>query len=461
MKKVFISMLLIVAVALVLGVSCSKKSAEPAATTTAAPAATTTTTTAAPAAAEKKASFDKNAPCTIVFWTHEDAARQKLEDAWLDEFRAAHPNVTIEVARFSAEKLREGIQTAYAAGSAPTVWNLPIENAHEYIENGYVAPVDYEVVGFKDAADMRSKYADGMIDAVYENGDFYGLPLELTNWCIFLNKAVFRDAGLDPDKDYPKTWEDMVEVSKKIVKRDGDIITRRGFDFRYSYSLTYFVPMVEQLGGSLSDKDGCVNEEAWVKALTFMQQWGPSGNNLGNPTLTAARKLFNKNNGDIAMANTGLYQESRINSDNPDFYNSDDWMVVPYPVFEGGKNVAGCYYGHYYHVNADATEAQQYWGWELIKYFLLTEGHAEQYLTNVGLIQPLTSLMNGDVYKSMPFSEVFTNDFARSHIVYYGKNSAAIQTAIDTAIKNVMMQGVAPAEAYTQLQATVLELLAD
>lgn len=409
-----------------------------------------------------KETFDKDAPVTIVFWTHEDAARQKLEDQWIEEFQTAHPNVTIDVSRFSAEKERENIQVAYAANSAPTVWNLPIENARQYIEEGLVAPVDYEVVGFKDADDMRDKYTDGMIDAVYYEGDYYGLPLELTNWSIFLNKKVFRDAGLDPETDYPKTWEDMVEVSKKIIKRDGDIITRRGFDFRYSYSLTYFVPMVEQLGGSLSDTEGCVNKDAWVKALTFMQNWGPSGENLGNPTLTPARKLFNKDNNDIAMANTGLYQEARIREDNPDFYNSGEWMVVPYPVFEDAvKDVAGCYYGHYYHVNSEATPAEQYWSWEFIKYLLLTEGHAEQYLTEVGLIQPLKTLMNGEVYQSMPYSQVFADDFARAHIVYNGKNAAAIQTAIDTAISDVMIQGVTPEDAYEKMQANVLELLND
>jgi len=410
----------------------------------------------------KKASFDKDAPVKIVFWTHEDTSRNVLENQYIEEFKALHPNVEIEVSRFAAEPLRQGLQTSYAAGNAPTVWNLPIENAHQYIEEGLVAPVNYEVVGFKDAADMRAHYADGMIDAVYLDGDFYGLPLELTNWCIFVNKQVFRDAGLDPEKDYPKTWEDMVEVSKKIVLRDGDIITRRGFDFRYSYSLIYFVPMVEQLGGSLSEKDGCVNKEAWVKALTFMKNWGPSGENLGNSTLTAPRKLFNKANGDIAMANTGLYQEARIAAENPNFYNSGEWMVVPFPVFKDAvKNYAACYYGHYYHVNADATEAQQYWGWELIKYFLLTPGHAEDYLTKVGLIQPLETLMNGEVYKNMPFSDVFKADFARAHITYYGKNAASIQTQIDTAINNVMLQGVDPAAAYDELQKNVLELLND
>ena len=161
------------------------------------------------------------------------------------------------------------------------------------------------------------------------------------------------------------------------------------------------------------------------------------------------------------MANTGLYQEARIQAENPTVYDSGEWMVVPFPVFKGGKDIAAKYYGHYYHVNADATEAQQYWGWELIKYFLLTPGHAEEYLTKVGLIQPLESLMNGDVYKSMPYSDVFKADFARATITYYGKNAASIQTQIDTAINNVMLQGVDPADAYKELQKNVLELLND
>ncbi len=445
MKKLTVVLSVLIALALLVSCGGNKKGS-----------------TASTAASTQEKAVDTNAPMTIEFWTHEDAARQTLEDQWIAEFIEQHPNVTVNVTRQSAEKLRELIQTAYAAGQGPTMWNLPIENSHEYIEKGLVAPVDYEVVGFKNANDTLAHYADGMIDAVYYDGEIYGLPVELTNWCIFIDKNVFRAAGLDPEKDYPKTWEDMVEVSKKIVLRDGDIITRRGFDFRYSYSLTYFVPMVEQLGGELSEKDGCVNKDAWIKALTFMKNWGLSGENLGNPTLTAARKLFNKDNGDIAMCNTGLYQESRILSENPDFYNSGEWMVVPYPTFKNAvKNVAGCYYGHYYHVNSEAPAAEQKMAWELIKYLLLTPGHAELYLTEVGLIQPLKTLLEGEVYANMPYSEVFKSDFARAHILYYGKNSAIIQTAIDTAIKNVMLQGISPEAAYETMQSAVLEALND
>ena len=85
----------------------------------------------------------------------------------------------------------------------------------------------------------------------------------------------------------------------------------------------------------------------------------------------------------------------------------------------------------------------------------------EEYLTKVGLIQPLKSLLEGEVYANMPYSEVFKSDFARAHILYYGKNSAIVQTAIDTAIKNVMLQGVSPEKAYETMQAAVLEALND
>ena len=415
-----------------------------------------------PLFAQGSSEKEDNSPIVLEFWTHEDAARQALEERYIEEFCKLHPNVTVNVTRQSAEKLRELVQTAFAAGEGPSFFNLPIENEYQYIEAGRVAPCDYETLGFKDAKELLANYEDGMIDAVYYDGDVYGLPLELTNWSIYINKKIFRDAGLDPEKDYPKTWEEMKEVSEKIVIRDGDIITRRGFDFRYSYELTYFVPMVEQLGGSLSETEGCVNKDAWVKALSFMQSWGPSGENLGSPTLTAARKLFNKDNGDIAMANTGLYQEARILSDNPTFYYSGEWMVVPYPVFEDAvKDVAGCYYGHFYMVNADKSEREQKMSWELIKYFLLTEGHAEEYLTQVGLIQPTKALMNGETYASMPYSEVFKNDFSRSHIVYYGKGATEIQSRINSAIKQVMLQGVTPSDAYDALQKNVLEILAD
>ena len=75
----------------------------------------------------------------------------------------------------------------------------------------------------------------------------------------------------------------MNRIALKIVKRNGQIITRRGFDFRYPYYLISWVPMVEQLGGKLVSDDGktaIVNDAAWLKVLNYMKDFGPSGKNL-------------------------------------------------------------------------------------------------------------------------------------------------------------------------------------
>jgi multiple sugar transport system substrate-binding protein len=404
---------------------------------------------------------DENAPVTIQYWTHEDPARTALETELIEKFMAANPNITVVRSTQASVKQIELVQTAFAANQGPDMFNLPIENQYAYITNKRVAPVDYKAAGYANMQDLLDKYMPGVLDAVTVDGQVYGLPLELTNWSIYLNKKIFRDAGLDAEKDYPRTWEEMADISEKLVLRDGDILIRRGYDFRYPYYLTFFVPMVEQLGGELLSADGksaILGDDAWIKALTFMQQWGPSGRNLGSPTYKNARKLFDLDNNDMAMAHSGLYQEGRIEADNPEFFASGEWMVIPFPTFEDAvRDVASCFYGHYFMVNVDADPAVQKASWKLAGYLL---SHGEDYLTRGGnIIQPTKALFASETLKNMPYSDVFINDMARSHMIYFGENSAEIQTLIRNAVESVMLSGVSPEKALATLKASVQEII--
>jgi multiple sugar transport system substrate-binding protein len=399
-------------------------------------------------------------PITLSVWTHEDPNRTRIEEKYIQEFQTANPSVKVERTTQASTKIIELIQTAFAANQGPDIFNLSIEDEYPYIANGRVAPVNYQAVGYRNKNELVNAYEAGFLDPVTANGNIYGLPLELTNWCIYINKKVFRSAGLDPDKDYPKTWEDMAAVSEKLVIRNGNILTRRGFDFRYPYYLVAFVPMVEQLGGKLVSDDGktaIVGDDAWLKFLQFMKDWGPSGKNLGSPTYKAARSLFNQDNNDIAMATTGLYQQGRIKAENPAFFDSKEWMVVPYPRFKNAlKDVAGCYYGHYYMVNAQSSKVRQEASWKLIGYML---SHPEEYLKEVSLIQPTKALFNSATYKNLPYSDVFTKDMQRGHIVYYGAQSSELQTLIRSAVESVMRAGETPEKALATLKAAAQELI--
>lgn len=400
-------------------------------------------------------------PVKLLFWTHEDKNRETLEGQFIKEFQEQNPTVTVERVLYPSTKIQEATLAAFAANQGPDFFNMAIEDEYQYIANSRVAPVIPEAAGYSSQSAIVNAYIPNVLDPVTVKGKIYGLPLELTNWCIYVNKKIFRDAGLDPDKDYPKTWEDMMAVSEKIVRRNGDIITRRGFDFRYPYYLTILVPMVEQLGGKLVSDDGknlIIGDEAWTKVLNFFQQWGPNGKNLGAPTYKNARSLWNFDKNEVAMATTGLYQQGRMRTDNQAFFDSKDWMVIPYPQFKDAKKkVAACYYGHYYMVNAQKPEANQYAAWKLIGYML---SHPEDYLNKVALPQPTKKLWASESFKNMPFSKVFADDMARAHIVYYGANSAQLQSLIRTAVESVMLNKVPTDQALATLRKAAQDLFA-
>lgn len=396
----------------------------------------------------------------IIYWTHEDPNRTDIENRYIKEFEKANPGVSIKRVTNPSKKMAERVLTAFAANQGPDMFNLQIEDEYAYIVNNRLAPIDFKAAGYSSVQAINDAYIPKVLDPVTYQGKLYGLPLELTNWCLYLNERVFKDAGLDPDKDYPKTWEEMAEVSGKIVIRQGDIIKRRGFDFRYPYYLVSMVPIVEQFGGKLISDDGkkaIINDDAWIKFLTFMKEWGPNGKNLGSPTYTNARKLFNKDNNDMGMCLSGLYQAGRIRKDNPEFYKSGEWRVVPYPKFKNAvKDAASAYYGHYFVVNAQKPKENQEMTWKFIGYMLR---HSEEYLSKVGLIQPTVKLMESETFKAMPYSDVFKGDMERGHVVYYGANSAKIQQHIREAVESVMLAGASPESALKNLRRKAQEAL--
>ena len=398
----------------------------------------------------------------LTIWTHEDANRSALEKRLIAEFMAANPGVKVNYVTYPSGKIREVVTTAFGANQGPDIFNLELFDEYPFIANGRVAPVDLKMVGAKSLKALEASYVTGMLSPVIVDGKAYGLPLELTNWCLYINKKMFRDAGLDPAKDYPKTWEDVLALSEKLARHDGQIIVRRGFDFRYPYYLTSVVPMVEQLGGELIAKDGkhaILNDEAWLKVLNFFREFGPSGRNLGSPTYTDARKLFDLNKDEMAMSLSGLYQEARMRAANPDFFNSGEWMVVPFPQWKDAKKVVPCnYYGHYYMVNAQSAKIEQQAAWALLSYML---SHGEEYLAKVAVVQPTTALMNSATFKAMPYSSVFAKDLAAGHMVYYGAASSRIDALLKEAFESVMLAGVDPKKALEKLRQGVEAALAE
>ncbi len=383
----------------------------------------------------------------IVYWTHEDPNRTALEEELIARFEADYPQYKVVRVTNPTDQMAQLILTAFAANRGPDIFNMDIPNEYPYIVNGRVAPVNPAAAGYIDEQSIYDAYLPGTLDPVTYEGELYGLPLEVTNWSIYLNMNVFRDAGLDPLTDYPKTWEQLMDVAEKLTLRDGEIITRRGFDFRYPYYLNFIPSMAAQLGGKLIGDDGksaIVGDEAWLRVLQYFKDWGPNGKNLGSPTYKAARSIFNFDNNDIGMMESGQYQAARIHNDNPSFLPGEGWMVIPFPQWEDAvADVAEAYYGHYWMVNAQASKEKQQAAWTLLGYFA---SHADEFFESVAVLQPTQELLNSDMFKNAPYSDVFMSDLAKAPVIYYDENSPQVLQVLKDSIEAVMLQGKEPAD---------------
>ena len=60
-------------------------------------------------------------------------------------------------------------------------------------------------------------------------GHTYALPVNSTSYALFYNKALFREAGLDPERP-PQTWDEVREMAERLTQRDArGRITEVGF----------------------------------------------------------------------------------------------------------------------------------------------------------------------------------------------------------------------------------------
>lgn len=409
-------------------------------------------------AGEKKGEAQK---ITLLYWTFEDPTLTALEERFIQEFQNKYPDVSIKRSTYpSGENIEQKVLIAFAVGEGPDITNLEMRASFPYVIYGRVAPIDPEAVGYKSQEEIYNDYLEGTLNVATHEGKLYGLPEQLGSYNLLLNKKYFREAGLNPEKDYPKTWEEMLEVAEKITIREGEIIMRRAFDFRYPQYLTSWLPMVQQLGGSFLSKDAsrCViNSEAGLRVMQYMAEWGPNGRNFGSPTYANARKNFNKDDGLIAMCLTGLYQTARLKVENPAFYESREWMFVPYPRFADAVSDNGCnYYSHFFMVNAEKPDYNQKNAWRFIGY--MTE-HPEEYMVESALIQPRKSLMKSDVFNKYPYADLFIQEIAKSYPVIHHMNALKFEELMKEAIQSVMLTGVDPKEALQRLEQKANEVM--
>ena len=219
------------------------------------------------------------------------------------------------------------------AGQTPDVFIVsPGANLTDYVTPGVVAPLN-EYLDANDGEWRKQFSSDAVFDgATYEDGNIYAMPLHIAAACVFYNKDIFAEAGVE----VPTTYDELLDVCQKIQDAGYTPIT-------ISAGTAWCLSM---LAGYLCDREGvdldAVNSgaESWnnekciaagEKLLELSQYFQETAAGDSNDDATTAFYM-----GDAAILIQGSWAIGQINGGNPDFEPSCG--VFQFPAIEGGND---------------------------------------------------------------------------------------------------------------------------
>ncbi|HEY3109616.1 MAG TPA: hypothetical protein VGL23_12730 [Chloroflexota bacterium] len=421
------------------GAEVPAKPAEPAAAAKAPaeapkPAAATTPAAAKPAGAP--------AAAEVTFWGHNHVPRVELDKEVLATFLKENASAKVEYVAVPQE-YEVKLTAAMASGTGPDGYNISNGWSYPYMAKGLAAELDPTPWGQSTAMAVANLYVDGAHEGHIYQGKLYGVVSEYSNYSMFWNTKIGKAAGLDLEKEPPKSWDDVVEYSKKMVKREGDTLTQRGFDFTYmtqqgrsTSPVHTLLGMAYQLGGEFFTSDRkatSMNSEPFIRAMQFQQDFIYK-EKLGSPALLGSNGAFRE--GTVAGSLVGFWFIPQTKKDFPDVGNN--FTVKPFPQMKDAKRKSGAaVYTYGRMVNSKSNEAARTIMWKLHKAWADNPGVI---LDRTGLLQPKKDFVSTDAFKKIENLPVFLDDAVGSTFSISHNNSIEITNALIRAMERITQE---------------------
>ncbi len=140
-------------------------------------------------------------------------------EALTKDYMAQNPGISIDaVYAGSYQDTIAKVITAARGGNAPQLSVALSVDMFTLIDEDLIVPFDDFIKTDEDRAWLASFYPAFMENS-QTGGKTYGIPFQRSTPVLYWNKEAFAAAGLDPNTP-PATWEEMVEMGKKLVKKD-------------------------------------------------------------------------------------------------------------------------------------------------------------------------------------------------------------------------------------------------
>lgn len=303
-------------------------------------------------------------------------ASQEAELAYfnkkLDAFREAHPTWTIETSEAVWDATT--FPALLAGNNLPTVIGVPFTEMSGLIQRGQVADITsaLESAGLTDQLNASTlEIAQG------PDGAIYGIPVQAYALGLAYNRALFEEAGLDPDAP-PSTWDEVRAAAAAITEATGVA----GFAQLTTANQGGWILAAETYtrGGTMENADGTevtFDSDETRAALEYLRALRWDDDSMGSNFLLDANGMaqaFGSGQVGMFVIQSGAYQPLTELLGFP----GEDFGFAAMPTVEKGDAPVTLSGGTVQIVNSSATEAQKVAAAEWIDYYFLERYRSQE-----------------------------------------------------------------------------------
>lgn len=306
-------------------------------------------------------------PVTISFYNYNLASAGIGREATLEliaAFEKANPMIKVEPIAAPSNEVLSRVQADMVAGLEVDVAQLVFRDLIYAAEQLGAQPLE-DLAGEELAA-----HAEGFVPAGLAlgevNGKTYGLAYVFSTPVMFINRDLFREAGLDPDQP-PRTWEDVKAAGIAITEKTG----KHGF-FPGAYGPTdgtfVYQSIVMSNGGKVRERNTLTfAEKNQADAVAMLRDLMDSG---AHARIDVGAHLDTFQSGNLGMF---LYTSAVLNRLELASEGNFELGLAPMPAF-GEKPTAPTNSGSAIFMFSQDPVKQRA-AWELMKFLTSAEAY--------------------------------------------------------------------------------------
>ncbi len=320
-------------------------------------------------------------------------------------FRAARPDVKLEIQVFPFAQYFQKLTTAWAAGTGPDVAWIDVTVIAQYADQGTIVPVE-DFMSDADKKDLDDFYAAPRADMTYK-GKVQTVALHQSTEDIVFHQDLVDAAGVKPPTSGSEswTWQEFLDAARKLTKRSGDLTDVWGFATHYAPSMYSAQPFVAQHGGQVMNADGtfsgALNSPATVEAMTFYV------NLFAKEKVAPVERIpdmFQNKKVALYMANPFVLRDIQNR------FSSLKIGVAPLPTDKTSAVQSGGY-----HIGIPKTGQNHALAWDVVKWFTSVDG-AKTWIDKTGYMPARRSTRAALAWISQPPWPVFIDSLEKHAI---------------------------------------------